>query len=447
MKITNLYVENIKRIKVANINSDGKSTVVISGKNGNGKSSTMDAIAMALGGKDLIPSRPVRDGSKEAKIEVVTDKYRITRNWTSPEKSYLKVELKDGGELKSPQTILDDIVGNLSFDPLAFTTMEPKKRAEILKNLAGLNFEAIDIEHKRIYDERTQWNKEGQSIKGLLESFSDLPAELPALPDIKEIQEKKALDDAHNKRVDGAKVTADGIKKDNVALGEKANNYKESILKLTKDIETLRDQIGQVQGQIKHNESSIESHLQTANMPYRDTSAYDSQIIEFTQNESNKKRFAQKAEYTAKMSEARTEWENRNNKIKELAEQKETMIKNSKMPIEGLAVGEGEILFNNIPFGQLCTSEQIRISMSVAINLNPKLRVVMVKDGSLLDVASMKELSEIAEKNDFQVWVEKVSESPDGNSVFIEDGEVLEDSIKEEIPTQVDNEDVENVQP
>ena len=59
MKIISLYVENIKKIKAVEIKPEGN-TVIISGKNGNGKSSTIDSISMALGGKKLIQTNSLR---------------------------------------------------------------------------------------------------------------------------------------------------------------------------------------------------------------------------------------------------------------------------------------------------------------------------------------------------------------------------------------------------
>ena len=54
--------------------------------------------------------------------------------------------------------------------------------------------------------------------------------------------------------------------------------------------------------------------------------------------------------------------------------------------------------------------------------MNPELRVLLIRNGSLLDGDSMKSLAEFAAANDAQVWIEVVTSSKDGVSVFIEDG-------------------------
>ncbi len=64
---------------------------------------------------------------------------------------------------------------------------------------------------------------------------------------------------------------------------------------------------------------------------------------------------------------------------------------------------------------------QVPMSMSMAMALNPKIRVIYIPDASLLDSENMALVKRMAEANDFQVWLEVVSE----DGVVIEDGEVV----------------------
>src|SRR4051812_37263172 len=67
MKIISLHAENVKRLKAVDITPDSP-TVVIAGKNGQGKSSVLDSILLALAGKDAakLMTRPIRDGAERA---------------------------------------------------------------------------------------------------------------------------------------------------------------------------------------------------------------------------------------------------------------------------------------------------------------------------------------------------------------------------------------------
>jgi hypothetical protein len=61
--------------------------------------------------------------------------------------------------------------------------------------------------------------------------------------------------------------------------------------------------------------------------------------------------------------------------------------------------------------------------MAVALASKPRLRVVLIRDGSLLDDESMELLRKFADDNDIQVWIERVG-SNDADALIIEDGEV-----------------------
>ena len=81
-KIVQLEIENVKRLRAVNIAPDGN-MIVIGGNNAQGKSSILDSICMALGGKNEIPATPVRSGESNAKIILTTDDFVIRRTFTS----------------------------------------------------------------------------------------------------------------------------------------------------------------------------------------------------------------------------------------------------------------------------------------------------------------------------------------------------------------------------
>ncbi len=54
---------------------------------------------------------------------------------------------------------------------------------------------------------------------------------------------------------------------------------------------------------------------------------------------------------------------------------------------------------------------------------NPKLKVLRIQDGSLLDEQNMRLLTEMAEASDYQIWLERVDTSGKVG-VVMEDGMV-----------------------
>ena len=126
MKIVNLKAENFKKIKAVDITPEDN-TVIISGKNGQGKTSLLDSIFTALTGKSRDLKKPIREGEDKATIEVDMGDYKVIRTFTEKNNN-LKVVNKDGSVWPKPQTMLDDIIGRLSFDPLDFTRKKEKEQ-------------------------------------------------------------------------------------------------------------------------------------------------------------------------------------------------------------------------------------------------------------------------------------------------------------------------------
>ena len=131
MKIVSLEAENVKFLKAIRIETDG-SLVVIGGDNASGKSSILDSIEYAINGATSIPSEPIRKGKKKARIVVDLGNIVVTRTFTS-KGTNLTVKGKDGAVFGTPQSLLNELVGKLTFDPLEFSRMDVAKQAEVLK--------------------------------------------------------------------------------------------------------------------------------------------------------------------------------------------------------------------------------------------------------------------------------------------------------------------------
>ena len=111
-------------------------------------------------------------------------------------------------------------------------------------------------------------------------------------------------------------------------------------------------------------------------------------------------------------------------KIKSCDKKKALILESTKFPVDGLSFGENRVDYKGIPFGQCSSAEQLRVSVGMAVAMNPRLRIMLIRDGSLLDESNRRILAEMAEENDAQIWIECVSEGePVG--IVIEDGSIL----------------------
>jgi hypothetical protein len=111
-------------------------------------------------------------------------------------------------------------------------------------------------------------------------------------------------------------------------------------------------------------------------------------------------------------------------KIKECDDQKAAQIEFAQFPMPELGFDEERgVLLNNVPFAQGSQARQLQASIAIGIALNPKVRVILIRDGSLLDDKSLAAVKETCAASKTQLWVECVS-SKDPSAIVIEDGEV-----------------------
>jgi DNA repair exonuclease SbcCD ATPase subunit len=119
--------------------------------------------------------------------------------------------------------------------------------------------------------------------------------------------------------------------------------------------------------------------------------------------------------------------ENLSADIEKLDTEKLSRVASAKFPVAGLTFGEGFVTYNDLPLEQASDAEKLRVSMAMAMAMNPKLKVLRITDGSLLDSNSMKIIEEMAKDKDYQVWIEMVDES--GKiGIVIEDGAVIKNN-------------------
>lgn len=410
MKIIELRGENVKRMKAFALKPDG-TTVIVSGKNGQGKSSLLDSIVLALGGKSTeiakLTKKPIRDGEKKAFVEVDLGEYTVKRTWTERNDS-LEILGKNGEKFSSPQKMLDALIGDLSFDPLEFTRLPAKEQRAVLLELVDLGFDldAWEENYKKVYDKRTEIGRDVKRLQGAADSLEsgysiDTPKEEVS---ISELSEKLS----HAMRCNSTLTT-----------------HQQNRLQCLKDIEKLEETIKDLQGKLEHNKKMIvEFDKQISSMEFIDCEEIEEKMQKA--EEINKSVRARKAfEDTEKdLIEAQKKYDKGTEYLKEQEEKKAQALSKAEMPVKGLGFDDDGVTFNGIPFAQLSQAEQIKVSMAIAMAQNPKLRIIRIDDGSLLDEDNLAAVEKMAEGNDFQVWIERV-DSSGKVGVVIEDGEIV----------------------
>lgn len=428
MKIIELRAENVKRLKVVEIRPSG-ALVEISGRNGQGKSSVLDAIWWALAGAGNVQKAPIRKGTTEARIRVDLGEIKVTRTFKKSDDkaeftTSIVVENELGARFPSPQKMLDGLLGQLSFDPLAFARMDAKAQFDALKSFVpGVDFAAIEQANKADFDTRTAVNRR---VKELTTQFlaikipTDAPAERIDDAEIvaqleragqhnAEIERRKARREQAAANITTAEATAERDRSRAAELRSQAEYMEKQAADQDQHVADLRAKLDGAE--------PLPAPIDTAEIRQRigaaraTNEAFDAKA----RAEADRDRIAAEGKQAEAQAAALTAAIERRNAEKAAA------IAAAEMPIKGIAFGDGEILLDDVPFDQASDAERLRTSIAIAIAANPKLRVIRVRDGSLLDTEAMKLLAEMAEANDMQVWIETVGDA--GKVGFIlEDG-------------------------
>jgi len=130
----------------------------------------------------------------------------------------------------------------------------------------------------------------------------------------------------------------------------------------------------------------------------------------------------------AEVNKLRKESRSLSDKMAKIVAEKEKTLSEAKFPIKGLGVDGDEVVFGGAPFDQCSSAQQIKVSVAMGLVMNPKLRILLIREGSLLDAKSLKMVAKMAEKADAQIWMERVSRGKEC-SVILEDGSVVEQEV------------------
>lgn len=412
MKIISLTAENIKKLVAVEIAPDGN-LVQITGKNGAGKTSVLDAIWWALAGTDAIQSQPIRKGESKArikldlgneKLELVVER-RFTANGST-----LEVRNADGDLKRSPQKLLDDMLGALSFDPLGFMRQKPKDQAETLRKLVGLDTTAIEEKRAKLYEERRDKGRDYKAAKGALDEAPAVAADTPDEP-----------------------VSIEGLlaeQKEALALRSQEYEREQNIEELKIHLQEAHDDVTEAKRKLAEKEArlaaicdKLDEAQEVPEIKYPNPDAIGARISEAGRINGDVERKRQRARLAKKVRDLETEGKALSTAIEACDKEKADLIAKAKMPVEGLGFGEGCVTFGGLPLDQASDAQQLEIGVAIAAALAPKLRVLRIRDGSLLDDDAMKRLAGWAAERDFQIWLERV-DSSGAVGVVIEDGAV-----------------------
>ncbi len=410
--IVRLETKNVKRVKAVQIKPDGN-LVVLGGNNLQGKTSVLDSIAYALGGGRAICDKPLREGEKKGHVIVETEDLVVRRSFTNKGGGSLKVTLQDGRELKPPQTVLDKLCGTLTFDPLKFMRQDRTAQAKTLRELLGLDLSELDQQHKNHYDERALKNRELKSKKARLDGcveHTDVGYEELSITELME-EGSKAIE--HNNEI--------ARKEDEL---ESKRTMRAQCMERIEKLEAELKKENEMLDQIVTTGTRLRSEVDGAERV--DTKAIDNKIKHLKELNEKVRENQELKRLEEEVTQCTDEVDKQQEQMEAVVQRKNQLIGECKMPVDGLSFNmDGEVTLNNLPLDQSSGAEGLHTSVALGMAQKPKVKIMLVRDASLLDEESMKQLATIADEEGMQFWVERVGDGDD-NAIIIEDGMVAE---------------------
>lgn len=412
LTVVGLQVENFKRVQAVNISPDPEQPIVaISGKNAQGKSSVIDAIWAALAGaaatRGTKTTKPVKDGADKATVRVDLGDLIVTRTWNKTGKSTLTVTNADGAKYSSPQAMLDDLIGTLTFDPLAFTRLSPRDQVAALMEVVDLDvdLDALDAQRAELYDKRTEIGRDRKKLGDTPEIDYRLPEEeTPATELFDRINAARRAQGDKREATENLDIVARAIN----SLQEKRAELDRQIEQQHVIAEQLRQEYETAKQAADAAENPDELQAQIADLDITNAAIRSNNAA---------KQHAAQAEALDKAYAEKTD------EIAALDKSKADALAAATFPLDGLSFGDDGVTYNGQPLGQASAAEQLRAATAIAAALNPTVRVIRIADGSLLDSDSRAALEEMARAENFQIWLELVDESGE-LGIVIEDGKI-----------------------
>lgn len=417
MKIIRLKAENIKKLVAVEITPSG-SVIKITGKNASGKTSVLDSIFWALGGLNGIQAQPIRKGQTKAKVELDLGEMIVKRIFNEGGTTSLTIENKDGLRFKSPQTMLDGLLGKLSFDPLDFMRQDSRKQFETLRQLTGVDFSKLDAMRQVTYSERADINRDIKRLEVQIEGMN-VPADAPK-EEVSGADIVAKIEESNKLREKRASLSRDVLSLETSAEDTERQmlDTKAKIEELTKHYKARQSALLGMSDDIEATEKKMKA-IQVPNI-----SGLQADLAEVELNNVAARSYQAREELIIELAGTRGKVSNLTSKIVTVDEEKQKQIAEATFPIKELGFGDGTVTYKVLPLEQASHAEQLRVSMAMAMSLNPKLKVIRITDGSLLDSSSMKIIEDMAKDQDYQVWIEQMDETGKVG-IVIEEGRVV----------------------
>ncbi|WP_047809765.1 AAA family ATPase [Desulfosporosinus acididurans] len=410
IKINKLEIENVKRVKAVKIEPTANGLTVIGGKNRQGKTSVLDAIAWALGGNAYKPSEPQREGSV-----IPPNLHIVMSNGLIVERKGKNSDLKviDPSGNKGGQQLLNEFAEELALNLPKFIQASPKEKANTLLQIIGVGdkLQEFERQEKELYNERQAIGRIADQKKKFAKEqpyFPEAPKELISVSELIKQQQDILAQNGENQR---KRLKVEQLRNDHKSLSE--------------SIKRLADQLRE----LKQQQDNIYADLEIAQkdaLDLRDesTEKLESNIANIEEINRKVRANLDKDKAEEDSRDYSNQYDSLTTKIDAVRKSRIDLLQNADLPLPGLSIVDGELTYNGRKWDGMSGSDQLRVSTAIVRKLNPNCGFVLLDKLEQMDLDSLNEFGRWLEQEGLQAIATRVS-TGDECSILIEDGYVV----------------------
>ena len=408
MKINKLEIENVKRVRALTLEPSANGLTVIGGRNGQGKTSVLDAIAWALGGEKYRPGNPVREGSvipPSLKVEL-SNGIIVERKGKN---SALTVTDPKGE--KAGQTLLDAFVEKLALDLPRFMQANNKEKADTLLKIIGVEDQLKELRSQenatynrrhalgQIADQKMKFAKE-------MAHYPDVPLEPVSVSELIKQQQEILTRNGENQRKRAQAVQ----------LQETFERQQAEIQELSAKLDALSREHVQTGKDLQIAKKTADA-LQDESTAELEASIKNAETINNHVRANLEKVRAEK-----EAQELKDAYDALSDALEQIRDDIRSLLAGANLPLPELSVNEaGELTYKGFGWGDMSSSEQLKVATAIVRKLNPDCGFVLIDKLEMMDLDTLKDFGSWLEAEGLQAIATRVSTGGEC-SIIIEDG-------------------------
>lgn len=436
MKINKFEIENVKRVKAVSLKLDETGLTVLGGKNKQGKSSVLDAIAWALGGAKYEPKEAKRrESTIPPNIKIVMNNGLVVER--KGKNSDLKVTDPTGQ--KAGQKLLDEFVEELAINLPKFMESSNKEKASTLLQIIGVGEELAKLtqEENELYNERLLIGREMDRKKKFAEEqdyYPDAPKEPVAISNLIEQQQDILARNGENQRKRHQLAELETKKEKTIELIGEVDKRLQALEEQKKALLDQKEAL--LQDELILNNDILTAKKTVAELKDESTEELEASIrnVEEINVKVRANLDKEKAEEDAKVYE--TQYNQFTTKIESVRKAKTDLLQNANLPLPELSVEDGELVYKGFKWGDMSGSEQLIVSTAIVRKLKPNCGFVLMDKMEQFDTDTLAEFGKWVEAEGLQVIATRVTTNKDECTIIIEDGYIKDGPVEETQPEE-----------